>query len=304
MRHYSKRNQLIPVTAALLLLFPVAAQAQLKPVMGGVKAVRQTTSVARGGVEGTSRISQVVTNAAERATLRVPKVHATVPQTPGMVHNTGTGTVTSTQPINPNLKPQALNTFLKKAASKGGSSAEMLHAMEDAMKQGKEAVWGPEYLEQAVEDGDLAAIDFWANFGENVNGITSNGKTLLNLAVETQNLKTVKRMVQHGAKVSTETLDWLPEAFSYDLEPIRNIVKYLAQNGAVNAVDEQGVTLLHRAAWNGDFELVKFLVENNANVNQLTLKGESPLQYVGKGGNTALSMKTKIKNYLIKNGAK
>ena len=52
----------------------------------------------------------------------------------------------------------------------------------------------------------------------------------------------------------------------------------------VDGKDEDGLTPLHRAAWNGHLDMVRMLaVELDANVEAKTKKGESALHYAARG---------------------
>jgi ankyrin repeat protein len=56
------------------------------------------------------------------------------------------------------------------------------------------------------------------------------------------------------------------------------LIKYLIQNDAdVNANNEDGETALHRASINGHLEVVKLLIENNADVNAINEQEETAL---------------------------
>ncbi len=61
-----------------------------------------------------------------------------------------------------------------------------------------------------------------------------------------------------------------------------DVVKYLIEQGAeVNAADKYGRTVLHRAASYGQLDVVKFLIEQGANINSLTHdQKEKLLKYV------------------------
>ena len=107
----------------------------------------------------------------------------------------------------------------------------------------------------AFRERDFAAMDFWLEFGANINeemdfrnsfigGEPPQRTTALQAAVKNQDLATVKYLVDKGADVST--LNWLPLEFSYRLLEIEDIVIYIIDHGGANAVDEQGVSLFDR----------------------------------------------------------
>ena len=65
----------------------------------------------------------------------------------------------------------------------------------------------------------------------------------------------------------------------------------------INEKNEHGYTALHYAAMNNCLEVVKFLIENGANINLCNKKGQSPLEiaYLYKCGD--------IVTYLLEKGA-
>ncbi len=67
--------------------------------------------------------------------------------------------------------------------------------------------------------------------------------------------------------------------------------EFLCHNGAdVNAgYGEYGVTPLHAATWDGDFEVVRVLLNCKADVNARSSKGLTPIHYVSRGSGFRLS---------------
>ena len=68
------------------------------------------------------------------------------------------------------------------------------------------------------------------------------------------------------------------------LENSIELVKLLIENNAdVNIQDEDSWTPLHAACSMGYYEVAKFLLENKANVNSLTSENERPIDLVENG---------------------
>ncbi|MCL2325760.1 MAG: ankyrin repeat domain-containing protein [Proteobacteria bacterium] len=117
------------------------------------------------------------------------------------------------------------------------------------------------------------------------------------------NLKIVKRYVQQGGDPNRPIRNYskpsllIVAAGSGHAE----MVRFLLENGAdVKAADELGKTALHGAADQGYLDIVKMLVEKGADVNAYSKvsNGLTPLQYAAGRG----SMETV--EYLLENGAK
>src|SRR6266853_4262222 len=58
---------------------------------------------------------------------------------------------------------------------------------------------------------------------------------------------------------------------------LANVKARLEQGANVDEQDSKGRTLLHAAAYHGDFESVTYLIERGANPNLLTMAGFTPL---------------------------
>ena len=134
---------------------------------------------------------------------------------------------------------------------------------------------------------------------------------LINYSTKSGNLEAIKYVVEKDKYVVEEDRRFkgfkdrlvssviLPKAAYYGhLE----IVKYLVENGAdINAKDNNGWTSLIHAAYNGHLEVVKYLVENKADINAIG-------KYFGFDGLTSLMFASmnghlEVVKYLVENGA-
>jgi len=76
------------------------------------------------------------------------------------------------------------------------------------------------------------------------------------------------------------------------------VVKYLVENGAdVNAKDNNGFTPLSLAAWKGSLNVVKYLFENGADVKEKCIRSSTPLHW------TAFKGSLEMVKFLVKNKA-
>ncbi len=77
-------------------------------------------------------------------------------------------------------------------------------------------------------------------------------------------------------------------AYQGNLEEIRKLVR--EDPGVVSQTDSEGKTALHHAALKGHLEIVKFLLDNKADVNAVTKSGFTPA-FLAKGANNSEGLK-------------
>ena len=65
----------------------------------------------------------------------------------------------------------------------------------------------------------------------------------------------------------------------------------------INTCDKEGNTLLTYACMNGDFKIIKYLLDNRANPNVVNITKNTPLYYA------LMNHEYEIADLLIKNGA-
>ena len=77
-----------------------------------------------------------------------------------------------------------------------------------------------------------------------------------------------------------------------------NIVKFLSQNGAsINQVNIYGETPLHKCIWHNRPTIAKYLIKKGCDINIKDSKGKSPLYYAVK------LKRKKIRRFLIVSGS-
>jgi len=87
---------------------------------------------------------------------------------------------------------------------------------------------------------------------------------------------------------------------SADLESVQ---KEIEAGTDINKKSESGMTPLHWAAQVNDFEIVEYLVSQNANVNSTNNNGQTPLDVIGGFAGRFKQGSDEIKNLLKSNGA-
>ena len=109
--------------------------------------------------------------------------------------------------------------------------------------------------------------------GADVNQVNCYNNTALMWAAYTGNVKLVQMLLERGAKVNVED-KYKKTAISYAFR--KDVGEILFRHGEnINHIDYKGSTPLNRAVLDGDEELIRFLLENGADVN--STGGYAPL---------------------------
>ena len=120
------------------------------------------------------------------------------------------------------------------------------------------------------------------------------------LAAEGGDLAVVKLFVESGMSVHTAANDYgLTVLHRAAWKGHTDVVRYLVEQGAdVNAKTDDGDTVLGVAAWEGQTDVVRYLVEQGADVNAKTDKGGwTALHGAAEYGHLA------VVRYLVEQGA-
>ena len=108
------------------------------------------------------------------------------------------------------------------------------------------------------------------------------------LAVRTDNISEVKNSIEQGADINfhDSRMEGVTALHEASRKGNVEIVKYLLQNGAdINSKNHMGLTPLHIAAFCGENSLVTTLIENGADVNAEAKDNLTPLHSAAVGGN-------------------
>jgi ankyrin repeat protein len=129
-------------------------------------------------------------------------------------------------------------------------------------------------------------VEYLIGKGANVNTKNTDGKTAL-LWSASNSFENAKVLIAKGAKVNEAANDGMTPfiqavfGFTSGKVPIE-MCELLRDHGAnINAEltgrNASGWTALHYAVFNGDTELVEYLIKHGANINKATAEGSTPL---------------------------
>ncbi len=145
---------------------------------------------------------------------------------------------------------------------------------------------------EAAALGDLEKVtDLLSKASQELNMFSKDGFQPLGLACFFGNVDVVKYLVALGAELNT------PSRNAQMVTPLHSaaaaddfeIVKCLIDNGAdVNVCQQGDFTPLHAAAQNGNLEMTHLLVDRGARVDARTSDGLTSLDLASKSGNVAL----------------
>ena len=143
-------------------------------------------------------------------------------------------------------------------------------------------------LVQLSMQGDVTATEFLLSKSVAVNVEDDNGTTPLAAAASRGHTAVVKLLLNNKANVNYKSqkhgMTALMSAAQLDT------LAALVEKGAdVNAKSNQGWTALMGAAWDGHFEMVKFLISQHADANMRNSSGESAFDIAVKKGHTEIS---------------
>ena len=130
-------------------------------------------------------------------------------------------------------------------------------------------------LMSAASQGHTAVCTLLLEKGVDVNAIANSGGTALMYAVGSGHIETVRLLVSHGADVNIAVLA--------SPEYIEEIAKAVAEGKEDVEEHRDGVTALMLAAQGGHEELVKILLEADADVNAQDDEEATALHYAMKG---------------------
>lgn len=156
----------------------------------------------------------------------------------------------------------------------------------------------------AVENNKIESIKYLLNIGADPN-VGYNKLTPLEHACLQGNVEIAKILVEHGAKVDGLEVKGKP-LYNAAKSGNTDVVEYLIKKGAsVNSIPKYsdgsgGESALMAASYNGQFEAVKLLIENGADVNYSDENVDKDTAIIWDAGQGSRH----IVEYLVQKGAK
>uniref|UniRef100_A0A0K6S9U3 Uncharacterized protein n=2 Tax=Chromera velia CCMP2878 TaxID=1169474 RepID=A0A0K6S9U3_9ALVE len=144
-------------------------------------------------------------------------------------------------------------------------------------------------LFSAAQQGLTDLVRFLLGRGADANAQGPEGKTPIFNAIGNGHRDVVEVLLDHWARVDErkkyqETPLFLTAmCFSEILRDHRDIAELLISRGAdIHARDDEGMTVLHLAAWNGALGVLDVLLENGANLHATSNDGYTALHFVAR----------------------
>ena len=113
-----------------------------------------------------------------------------------------------------------------------------------------------------------------------INDTNHQSLTPIHEAVKNSNLKAIKLLIKHGAKVNSKNESNVTPLHSAAMKTSTEMVEILIKNGAkINAQDKNGYTPMHCAAMKVQVDIIRLLWKHGGDTNIKDKSGRTPLQY-------------------------
>lgn len=146
-----------------------------------------------------------------------------------------------------------------------------------------------EAIFDAVEKGDLAALEAWIAEGNDIDYADDRKRTLLMLAAQEGHAPIVKLLLKKGASLSVaDRHKYIPARYAALSGDLATVQLFMERGFSIKADISghgQGETWLLMAAGKGTPELITHLLELGADVNQPLHNGITPLIRAAYSGN-------------------
>ena len=140
---------------------------------------------------------------------------------------------------------------------------------------------GATALHLAVKDQNKMVIQILKDCGADINAKTKLGGTPLHWAVLGDYKLGVTLLISYGANVDAADVDWMTPLFWAVIKGYDSIAfKLVYEQASINIKNKiVGKTPLHYAAVSGNFNMVMFLVDHGARIDEPSTAGLTAIQY-------------------------
>lgn len=136
-------------------------------------------------------------------------------------------------------------------------------------------------IDYSILNNNFATYKILKKYVKNINKISKHNKTLLNLAIDTQNIQTIHDLLKDtNFKINKDILFYKNIYLSKDI-----LTTIMSSFGDLNILNNQNRNLLFPVVLNGiDFEdIFHLLLENGLDINCVDTNGDTILHYLIKG---------------------
>jgi len=140
-------------------------------------------------------------------------------------------------------------------------------------------------LTLAINENDPEKVLKYINEKYNINGLDTDGNTPLSVAVQHDNLKIARLLLEKGAGINVQNIDKLTPLHQAVKNDRKDMVAFLLGKGCeVNGKGDMEMTALHYNAMQGNSEITRILIAKGASINAVDADASTPLHYAAASG--------------------
>ncbi len=160
---------------------------------------------------------------------------------------------------------------------------------------------GCDALFLAVDDGNEENLEFLAKRIANINRVGNFGVATINVACQNGYFESVKILLKYGADINhVVSANEFTPIFDAIESKNTDLIKYLIDNHAdLSHLNAAGDSVLSYAVWFGNSEIVNILLDRKADANHQTKKQMTPLMFLAMNNPANIS----VAEALLKHGA-
>ncbi|SCM10782.1 ankyrin, putative [Plasmodium chabaudi adami] len=146
-----------------------------------------------------------------------------------------------------------------------------------------------EPIHLASNDGNIEIIKYLLASGIDINSKTKIRKyTALHICASKGDINTVKFLVDNNADINALSYNNETALWCASISNHLDVCKYLLQNGGLLYLNKKRDSVLHAASTMGNYEIVKLLIDNSANITHLDGNMLEPIHYASFEGHKGI----------------